>query len=255
MGAEKSKLLPQDIGIIVTDFLVKNFSDILSYDFTANVEKEFDSIAEGQLAWNKVIADFYSPFHKTVEDSLSNREYSHVSRELGVDPSDGQPVVAKFGQYGPYVQKGEGDNRKFANLAPGQIIESLTLEDALKLFSLPRTVGEHEGIPVVCTSGRFGPYIKYGDRNVSLPRKSNPLTITLAECVEIIEAAGTAKTREVLAEFGDIQVINGNYGPYIKYDGGNYKIPAGKDAKALTEQDCREIIASTKPSGKRRTRK
>ena len=255
VGAEKSKLLPQDIGIIVTDFLVKNFSDILSYDFTANVEKEFDSIAEGQLAWNKVIADFYSPFHKTVEDSLSNREYSHVSRELGVDPSDGQPVVAKFGQYGPYVQKGEGDNRKFANLAPGQIIESLTLEDALKLFSLPRTVGEHEGIPVVCTSGRFGPYIKYGDRNVSLPRKSNPLTITLAECVEIIEAAGTAKTREVLAEFGDIQVINGNYGPYIKYDGGNYKIPAGKDAKALTEQDCREIIASTKPSGKRRTRK
>ena len=255
VGAEKSKLLPHDIGIIVTDFLVKNFSDILSYDFTANVEKEFDSIAEGQLAWNKVIADFYSPFHKTVEDSLSNREYSHVSRELGVDPSDGQPVVAKFGQYGPYVQKGEGENRKFANLAPGQIIESLTLEDALKLFSLPRTVGEHEGIPVVCTSGRFGPYIKYGDRNVSLPRKSNPLTITLAECVEIIEAAGTAKTREVLAEFGDIQVINGNYGPYIKYDGGNYKIPAGKDAKALTEQDCREIIASTKPSGKRRTRK
>ena len=255
VGAEKSKLLPQDIGIIVTDFLVKNFSDILSYDFTANVEKEFDSIAEGQLSWNKVIADFYSPFHKTVEDSLSNREYSHVSRELGVDPSDGQPVVAKFGQYGPYVQKGEGENRKFANLAPGQIIESLTLEDALTLFSLPRTVGEHEGIPVVCTSGRFGPYIKYGDRNVSLPRKSNPLTITLAECVEIIEAAGTAKTREVLAEFGDIQVINGNYGPYIKYDGGNYKIPAGKDAKALTEQDCREIIASTKPSGKRRTRK
>lgn len=255
VGAEKSKLLPQDIGIIVTDFLVKNFSDILSYDFTANVEKEFDSIAEGQLSWNKVIADFYSPFHKTVEDSLNNREYSHVSRELGVDPSDGQPVVAKFGQYGPYVQKGEGENRKFANLAPGQIIESLTLEDALKLFSLPRTVGEHEGIPVVCTSGRFGPYIKYGDRNVSLPRKSNPLTITLAECVEIIEAAGTAKTREVLAEFGDIQVINGNYGPYIKYDGGNYKIPAGKDAKALTEQDCREIIASTKPSGKRRTRK
>ena len=255
VGAEKSKLLPQDIGIIVTDFLVKNFSDILSYDFTANVEKEFDSIAEGQLSWNKVIADFYSPFHKTVEDSLSNREYSHVSRELGVDPSDGQPVVAKFGQYGPYVQKGEGENRKFANLAPGQIIESLTLEDALKLFSLPRTVGEHDGIPVVCTSGRFGPYIKYGDRNVSLPRKSNPLTITLAECVEIIEAAGTAKTREVLAEFGDIQVINGNYGPYIKYDGGNYKIPAGKDAKALTEQDCREIIASTKPSGKRRTRK
>ena len=255
VGAEKSKLLPQDIGIIVTDFLMKNFSYILSYDFTANVEKEFDSIAEGQLSWNKVIADFYSPFHKTVEDSLSNREYSHVSRELGVDPSDGQPVVAKFGQYGPYVQKGEGENRKFANLAPGQIIESLTLEDALKLFSLPRTVGEHEGIPVVCTSGRFGPYIKYGDRNVSLPRKSNPLTITLAECVEIIEAAGTAKTREVLAEFGDIQVINGNYGPYIKYDGGNYKIPAGKDAKALTEQDCREIIASTKPSGKRRTRK
>ncbi len=255
VGAEKGKLLPQDIGIIVTDFLVKNFTEILGYDFTANVEKEFDSIAEGKLAWNTLLADFYKPFHKTVEDSLNNREYSHVSRELGVDPSDGEPIVARFGHYGPYVQKGEGENRKYANLAPGQIIESLTLEDALKLFSLPRTVGQYNGVDVVCTTGRFGPYIKYGDRNVSLPRKSDPLTISLEDCIAIIEAAGTAKTKEIIAEFNGIQVINGNYGPYIKYDGGNYKIPSGKDAAALTEQDCRDIIASTKPSGKRRGRK
>ena len=255
VGAEKGKLLPQDIGLIVTDFLVKNFSDILDYNFTANVENEFDGIAEGKLKWNEVIGNFYTPFHKSVEESLSNREYSHVSRALGVDPADGQPLTAKFGKFGPYVQKGEGENRQFANLLPGQLIESLTLEDALKLFCLPRTVGEYKGIPVICTKGRFGPYIKYGDKNVSLPRKSDPLTVSLEECTALLDASENKKEKEIIADFNGIQVINGNYGPYIKYNGNNYKIPPKTDASALTEADCKAIIENSEPTSRRRGRR
>ena len=180
VGAEKGKLLPQEIGMIVTDYLVKNFGNIMDYDFTANVENDFDKVAKGQLRWNKLIAEFYAPFHKKVEDVLESREYgSKVSRELGKDPSDGQPVVAKFGQYGPYIQKGEGENRQFAHLAPGQLIESITLEEALKLFLLPRKVGSYNGIDIIATKGKFGPYLKYGDKNTSLPRGKDPLTVTL----------------------------------------------------------------------------
>ena len=256
VGAEKGKLLPQDIGLIVTDFLVKNFNEILDYNFTANVENEFDGIAEGELKWNEVIGNFYTPFHKTVEDCLHNNEYSHVSRELGVDPSDGQPLTAKFGKFGPYVQKGEGENRQFAKLAQGQLIESITLEDALKLFQLPRTVGDYKGIPVICTKGRFGPYLKYGDKNVSLPKKSDPLSVSLEECITLIEESGNKKANEIIAEFKDsgITVINGNYGPYIKCNGSNYKIPAKTDAWKLTEADCKSIIETTEPTGRRRGR-
>lgn len=257
VGAEKGKLLPQDIGMIVTDFLVKNFDTILDYNFTANVEDDFDGIAEGRLKWNEVIGDFYGPFHKTVEDCLSSREYSHVSRELGVDPADGKPVVAKFGKFGPYVQKGEGEDRQFANLGPGQLIETITLGEALKLFCLPRTVGEYMGIPVICTKGRFGPYLKYGDRNVSLPKKSDPLSITLEECIALIGESENRKANETIAEFKDsgITVINGNYGPYIKFNGGNYRIPAKTDAAALTEEDCRRIVETTEPTGRKRRKK
>ena len=256
VGAEKGKLLPQEIGLIVTDFLVKNFDTILDYNFTANVENEFDGIAEGELKWNNVISDFYTPFHKTVDECLHNGEYSHVSRELGVDPSDGKPLVAKFGKFGPYVQKGEGEDRQFANLAPGQLIETLTLEDALKLFSLPRTVGEYKGIPVICTKGRFGPYIKFGDKNVSLPKKSDPLSVSLEDCIKLIDESEQKKANEVIADFKDsgITVINGNYGPYIKYNGGNYKIPSQSDAWKLTEEDCRKIVETTEPTGRRKAR-
>lgn len=256
VGAEKGKLLPQDIGLIVTDFLVKNFSTILDYNFTANVENEFDGIAEGELKWNEVIGNFYTPFHKTVEDCLHNNEYSHVSRDLGVDPSDGQPLTAKFGKFGPYVQKGEGENRQFAKLAPGQLIESITLEDALKLFQLPRTVGEYKGIPVICTKGRFGPYLKYGDKNVSLPKKSDPLSVSLEDCIALIEESENKKANEIIAEFKDsgITVINGNYGPYIKFNGNNYKIPPKTEAGSLTEADCKAIVETTEPTGRRRGR-
>ncbi len=257
VGAEKNRLLPQDIGMIVTDYLVKNFDSILDYGFTANVEKDFDQIAEGELVWNNVISDFYGPFHAKVSETLSNREYSNVSRELGVDPKDGLPLVARFGQYGPYVQKGDGDSRQYASLAPGQLIESITLEEALKLFDLPRTVGQHNGIDIICTKGRFGPYMKYGDKNISLPRGTDPLKVDLDTCVKLIEDSLNKKTGGVIAEYNDsdIQVIDGAYGPYIKHAGSNYKIPKGTDAASLTEEKCKEIISSSEPTGRKKRRK
>ncbi len=258
VGAEKGKLLPQEIGMIVTDYLVKNFGPIMDYDFTANVEKDFDKIAEGDLAWNNLISEFYTPFHKKVEEVLGNKEYSHVSRELGNDPADGQPIVARFGQYGPYVQKGEGEKRQYANLAPGQLIESITLEDACRLFLLPRTVGQYNGTDIIATKGKYGPYIKYGDRNMSLPRGKDPLTVTVDECVALIEKeAAKGGGNEVMLEFSGkgIQVINGRYGPYIKQDGKNYKIPKDVDAGTLTEEKCMEIISSESPTKRQFRRK
>ncbi len=255
VGAEKKKLLPQDIGMIVTDFLVKNFPNVLDYGFTANVEEDFDKIAEGEIAWNGLIGAFYGGFHQKVEDTLSNREYSNVSRELGTAP-DGLSLVAKFGQYGPYIQKGDGDKKQYASLAPGKLIESITLEEALKLFELPRTVGQHEGIDIICTKGRFGPYIKYGEKNVSLPRGTDPLKVDLATCIKLIEDSMSKKTGGIILEFkdSDIQVIDGNYGPYIKHAGGNYKIPKGTEASTLTEDKCKDIIANSEPTGRKKRR-
>ena len=254
VGSEKGRLLPQDIGIIVTDFLTGNFEDIMNYNFTAEVEKDFDKIAKGELEWNSLIAQFYNPFHKKIEETLSNKEYNHISREIGIDPKDGQMLVARFGQYGPYVQKGDGENKQYASLAPGQLIESITLEEALKLFELPRNVGQHNGIDIICTKGRFGPYIKYGDKNVSLPRGTDPLKVDLSTCIEIIEDSLNKKTGGVIMEFqdSDIQVIDGTYGPYIKHAGRNYKLPKGTDAALLTEDKCKEIIASTDPTGRKK---
>ena len=257
VGAEKSRLLPQDIGMIVTDYLVKNFDTILDYGFTANVEKDFDRIAEGEMAWNSIIGEFYGPFHTKVQETMSNREYSHVSRELGTDPKDGLPLVARFGQYGPYVQKGDGDSKQYASLAPGQLIESITLEEALKLFELPRTVGQYQDIDIICLKGRFGPYIKYGDKNVSLPKGTDPLKVDLDTCIRIIEDSLNKKTGGIIAEYkdSDIQVIDGSYGPYIKCAGNNYKIPRGTDPTTLTEENCKEIIASSEPTGRKKRRK
>ncbi len=251
IGVEKGRLLPQDIGIIVTDFLVDNFEDILDYGFTAEVEEKFDMIAEGKIKWNDVIADFYEPFHNKVDATLSNREYSRISRELGVDPKDGLPLIAKFGQYGPYVQKGNAENRQFASLKPGQLIESITLEEALKLFELPRTVGQYEGEDIVCTTGRYGPYIKYGKQNVSIPKGVDPLKISLDECIALLTQK---KKGGVIADFtaSGIQVIEGFYGPYIKFDGKNYRIPKDEDASSLTEDDCKVIISNSKPTGSKK---
>ena len=204
-GAEKRRLLPQEIGMIVTDYLVDHFGKILDYGFTADVEKEFDQIAEGKEAWNSVIATFYAPFHENVEKTLNNREYSRVSRELGPDPKDGQMLVARYGQYGPYVQKGEGENRVYASLAPGQLIESITPEEASRLFELPRTVGQYNGIDIICTKGRFGPYLKYDGKNISLPRGTDPLSVDAETCINLIVASQNKPATAIIAEFGDAE--------------------------------------------------
>ena len=254
VGAERGRLLPQEIGMIVTDYLEKNFTDIMGYDFTANVEKEFDQIADGNLVWNDVIGAFYTPFHKKVDEVLHDGNYSHVSKELGTD-SEGNKITAKFGKFGPYIQKGEGEKAQCASLGKDQLIENITLEDALKMFQLPRTVGEYNGVEVIALKGRFGPFLKYGDRNFSIPRGKDPLKITLDECAAIIED-GLSKTaaNSVMAEYkdSDIQVINGRYGPYIKHAGSNYKIPKETDAATLTEAACLEIINNSKPTEKGR---
>ncbi len=250
VGAEKGKLLPQEIGLIVTDYLVDHFSEILDYDFTARVEKEFDEIADGEKPWNEAISAFYTPFHQQVQAVLSDGNFNHVSREIGIAP-DGDKVSAAFGKFGPYVQKGEGEKRQFASLSKGQLIETLTLEEALELFRLPRKLGlSKDGEEVIVTKGRFGPYLKVGSSNIKLPRGVDPLKITLEDCLGIIEENSQKPAGGILAEFGDIQVMAGRYGPYLKAGGENYRIPAGTDASTLTEADCRAIVEGSKPTSR-----
>ena len=246
VGAERGKLIPQEIGIVVSDYLVENFPSIMDYDFTATVEQDFDSIAEGKQVWNEVISSFYGDFHQKVDATMHDGQYTHVERVLGVDPADGRQVVARFGQFGAYVQKGEGDDRQSASLAKGQLIETLTLEEALRLLEFPRRVGNYEGIDIQVLKGRFGPYLKYGDKNISLPRGADPLRITPEECIQLVkDAVSGASATPVIKEFeaAGISVLNGRYGPYIKFDGRNFRIPRGTEAAALTEEDCRRIIA------------
>ncbi len=260
VGAERGKLIPHEIGMIVTDYLENHFEDIMDYEFTANVEKDFDSVAAGEQVWNDVIGRFYTPFHKKVEEVMHDGKFNRVDRELGTD-GDGRKITAKFGKFGPYIQRGEGDGAEFASLAKGQLIENISLEEALKLFQLPRTVGQVAGVDVIATKGRFGPYLKYGDRNVSLPRNTDPLKITLEECAALIEKEmSRPAANAVLKEFtgADIQIVNGRYGPYIKHAGANYRIPKGTDTEKLTEEACKALIEKegpTKPSGKKRFRK
>ena len=258
VGAEKGKLLPTDVGILVTDYLTASFPDIMDYDFTANVEKDFDQIAAGKKKWEKVISGFYAPFHVKVDSAVSDHQYSRLERQIGIDPTDGRMITAKLGQFGPYVQKGEGENRQFVSLGKGQIIENLTLEEAVKLFNLPRNVGEYEGEEIIATKGRFGPYLKWGSQNVSLPRGKDPLTVSLAECIELIRS-DMAKKEAVVAPMKEwpgsgISVINGRYGPYIKYDNRNYRIPKNMSAETLTEDQCKEIIAGSEPTASRKGR-
>lgn len=258
IGAEKRKLIPAEIGMVVTDYLVDNFPSIINYDFTANVEKDFDEVAEGKKEWNKVISEFYGDFHDKVSASLSDKQFNHVERVLGTDPNDGKTVIARFGQYGAYVQKGEGEDKQSASLTNGQLIESITLEEALDLFKLPRTVGVIDGVSVVATKGRFGPYIKYGEKSISLPKGTDPLSVTLDECQKLIEANTAANA--VIKEFkeSDISILNGRYGPYIKHAGANYKIAKGTDIQSLSEEDCKAIITSggpTTPKYKKRSKK
>ncbi len=252
VGAEKGKLLPTDVGILVTDYLTGSFPEIMDYDFTANVEQDFDQIAAGKKQWNKVIDRFYQPFHVKVDAAVSDHQYSHLEREIGIDPADGKMITARLGQFGPYVQKGEGKDRIFVSLGKGQIIENLTLEEAVKLFNLPRNVGEYEGEMIVATKGRFGPYLKWGSQNISLPRGKDPLTVNLDDCIALIKA-DSAKKEAVVTPMKEwpasgISVINGRYGPYIKYDNRNYRIPKNVNAEQLDEEQCKAIIAGSEPT-------
>lgn len=257
IGAEKGKLIPQDIGMMVTDYLVENFSEIMDYDFTANVEKEFDSIAEGEMEWQNVISEFYSPFHSKVQEKQQDKQYSHLERTIGTDPESGDLLIAKFGQYGPYVQKGDGPGKLCASLGRGQLIENITLEEALKLFQLPRTVGNYNGIDIIALKGRYGPFLRYGDKNVSIPRGMDPLNISFEQCVALIEDTAQKDSQiAVIKEFPgrDISVMNGRYGPYIKHAGNNYKIPKGTVAANLTEAECQRIIDSAPAPAARQNR-
>lgn len=250
IGAERGKLLPQDIALIVTDYLTGSFSDIMDYSFTAGVENQLDQVAEGEMKWDKVISDFYHPFHNKVEEVASDKQYSHVERTIGTAP-DGSILIAKFGQFGPYVQKGDGPLRQCASLAKGQLIENLTLEDALRLFELPRNLGQQDGIDIIAMKGRFGPYLKFGEKNVSIPKGTDPLKLSLEEALVLIQEAQQKEAAvAVIKEFPgrDISVINGRYGPYIKHGGSNYKIPRGTTPENLTEAECQKIIDSAPAS-------
>ena len=249
-GTEKGKLIPTDVGMVVNDFLVQFFPSIMDYNFTARVEDEFDEVAKGNVEWNKEIADFYDEFHPNINKVSSLRlEHKVGERILGNDPKTGLPVMVKIGRYGPLVQMGSADNEvkpRFASLQRGQSIETLTLEDAVKLFDLPRDLGEFEGAEVTIGVGHYGPYVKHNGKYASIPKDISPTAITLDEAVELIKAQREAEAKKVLKTFDeepDLKVMNGRYGPYIVYKKQNVKIPKGKDAESLTLEECREIVS------------
>ena len=247
IGAEKKKLLPENIGIVVTDFLAANFADILNYGFTAKVEESFDKVAKGRLAWDKVISDFYTPFHQEVEGSLQDREHTHAERLIGNDPVSGKPITARIGRFGPLLQKGTSDDpdKQFVSLGKGQLIETITLEEAVKLFALPRLVGHLDGQEIITSSGRFGPYVKYAGKFVSLARGQDPYTLTEAQAIALIEESRNKEVKKVIADFPDsgIQILNGRYGPYLKRGKDNFKLPRKQDPATLTEEECLAIIS------------
>lgn len=269
VGADRNKLMPTDIGIVVNDFLMEYFQLVMDYNFTAKVEKEFDAIAEGEENWTKVIDNFYQAFHPVVEQTAAIRtEHKVGERQLGIDPKSGKPVFVKIGRFGPVAQIGESnpekDNEKpqFATLLKGQSIETITLEEALKLFELPRTVGEYEGKVVVAAIGRFGPFIRHDGKFVSIPKDKNPISITLDEAIELIQQKREKDENRFIKKFEEdpeLEILNGRYGPYIAYKGKNYRIPkTGYTPAEMTLADCMKLVseADQKPATKKRvTRK
>ena len=250
-GADKGKLLPTDIGIIVNDFLTEHFSDIMDYNFTANVEKDFDRVAEGEMNWTEMMKDFYSGFEPQVEKTLEERQELRVGeRELGIDPASGKVVKVRIGRYGPMVQIGTADEEekpRFATLPPESSMSTITLEEALELFRLPRTLGNFEDKAVVVNSGRFGPYINHNKKYVSIPNQEDPLEISLERAIELIKEKREAEERSHLKTFPEepeMEIRNGRFGPYITYKGKNYKIPQNQaeHAAGLTLEECRKII-------------
>ena len=248
-GTEKSKLVPTDIGMVVNDFLIEYFPDIMNYNFTAQVEKEFDDIAEGDKQWKSVISTFYDKFSPAVNSAMTlKNEHKVGERILGKDPVSGKPVSVKIGRYGPIVQIGSAedeDKPRFAQMKKGQTIETITLDEALELFRLPRTRGDFEGSTVSVGTGRFGPYIRHDKFYVSLNGVADPLTITLDEAIRMIQEKRDAESKKVIKSFPDnpeLEIMNGRYGAYIAYQGSNYKISRNADPATLTQEECMEII-------------
>ena len=266
-GAEKSKLFPTDIGTVVNDFLTGYFPDILNYNFTADVEQEFDSIADGKIKWTKSIDKFYKKFHPIVEDTMKNSERQVGERILGVDPKSGRQLSVKIGKYGPLAQIGtveEEEKPVFASLRRDQSIESITFEEALELFKLPRQLGEYEDKVMTVAIGRFGPYIRHDGSFYSLPKTDDPMDVSTERAIEIIEEKREVERNKViqtLGENGEIQVLNGRFGPYFTFEKVNYKIfPKGTDPATLTLERCQELIAAQpeaankkKPFGRKTT--
>ena len=250
VGNEKGKLLPTDIGTVVNDFLVNNFENIVSYDFTAEVEKDFDEIAEGKENWQEAMADFYKKFEPQCEKVLHERsEHKAGERVLGIDPKSGKEVCVKIGRFGPVVQIGSANDTekpRFAQLSKGQSLQTITLEDALELFKLPRELGEYEGATISIGTGRFGPYVLHNKQYVSIPKEIDPLAIEYDEAVQLINERKKAEAEKHLKSFkedAELQILNGRYGPYIVYKGSNYKIPRTvKEPKELSYEQCLEIV-------------
>lgn len=252
-GADKNKLKPTDIGIVVNDFLTESFPSILDYNFTATVEKQFDNIAEGQEEWTHLIDTFYKSFHPVVDEVMnSHTDHKIGERILGTDPKTGKQISVKIGRFGPMAQIGTQDDEEkptFASLQKNQSLTTITLKEALKLFELPRVVGEYEGKEMQVAVGRFGPYIRHNSKFISLPKGYDPYSITEEEAIGLIEEKRKKDSEKTIQTFGEgdneIQILNGRYGPYITFQKNNYKIPKGTEAKSLTEEQCLEIIKNT----------
>lgn len=263
-GADKGKLLPTDIGVVVNDFLTEYFPDILNYNFTANVEQQFDDIAEGKTVWNDEIDHFYKLFHPVVESALALRlEHKVGERVLGTDPKSGRPVSVKIGRFGPLVQIGTPEDTEkplFASLLKGQSMSTITLEEALKLFDLPRTLGDFEGKTVVVGIGRFGPYIRHDGKYVSLPKEFTPQGVSLEDAIMLIQQKREQESQRLIKKFDEddeLELLNGRFGPYIAYKKKNYKLPKGSEPALLTFADCMKIVedADKAPAKKKPARK
>jgi DNA topoisomerase-1 len=251
VGSDKGKLLPTDIGIVVNDFLMKHFTEIMDYNFTAKVELDFDKIAEGRQKWQSMLRSFYKGFEPAVEDTMNSRqEHKAGERQLGVDPNTGRPVFVKIGRFGPVVQIGTADDSEkpqFAQLPKEQSMETITLDDALELFKLPRTLGSYEGMAVTIGTGRFGPYVLHDRKFTSLPKDEDPMTITLEKAIELINEKRQQETKKHLKFFMEdpkLEILNGRYGPYLSYDGKNFRLPKSMHEKVadLTYEECMKIV-------------
>jgi DNA topoisomerase-1 len=248
-GTEKSKLFPSDIGMLVNDFLMENFKNVIDYNFTASVEEQFDEIAAGELGWIKMIDTFYKPFHDDIEKSKDVSRPAAFEKTLGLDPKTGKQVLVRIARFGPVAQLGvssddeqTGDKPVYASLKKGQLIENISLEEALKLFDLPRNIGEYESKTLTVAIGRFGPYIRFGDQFVSLGKTDDPYTVTSERAIELIEEKRLKDKEKTIKDFGNIKVLNGRFGPYIAFEGNNYKLPKDLDKESLTKEKCEELI-------------